>query len=114
MTFFLLGSFLVYSQSARLTTPWTSKVDSKAPLPEYPRPQLVRTEWQNLNGLWDYAILPKGVLPETSFTGKITVPFPVESFLSGVQKEVGPENELWYEKSFDLTLSTKNKRVLLH
>ncbi|WP_248602870.1 glycoside hydrolase family 2 protein [Algoriphagus marincola] len=114
MTFFLLGSFLVYSQSARLTTPWTSKVDSKAPLPEYPRPQLVRTEWQNLNGLWDYSILPKGVLPETSFTDKITVPFPVESFLSGVQKEVGPENELWYEKSFDLTLSTKNKRILLH
>ncbi|MBY5950695.1 beta-galactosidase [Algoriphagus marincola] len=114
MTFFLLGSFLVYSQSARLTTPWTSKVDSKEPLPEYPRPQLVRTEWQNLNGLWDYAILPKGVLPETSFTDKITVPFPVESFLSGVQKEVGPENELWYEKSFDLTLSTKNKRILLH
>lgn len=114
LTFFLLGSFLVYSQSARLTTPWTLKVDSKAPLPEYPRPQLVRREWQNLNGLWDYSILPKGVLPETSFIGKITVPFPVESFLSGVQKEVGPENELWYEKSFDLTLSTKNKRILLH
>ena len=102
------------SQTARLKTPWTDQVNPVAPLHEYPRPQLVREAWQNLNGQWDYAILPKGSLPQSSFDGKITVPFPVESFLSGVQKNVGSENELWYEKSVDLTLNRKNKRVLIH
>lgn len=117
-TFFLLLLVLVnqwsQAQTARLKTPWTDQVNAENPLPEYPRPQLVRSDWQNLNGQWDYAILPKGSLPETGFAGKITVPFPVESYLSGVQKEVGPENELWYEKSFDLSLDRKGKRVLLH
>ena len=103
-----------FSQTARLKTPWTDQMNPEAPLQEYPRPQLVREAWQNLNGQWDYAILPKGSLPQSRFVGKITVPFPVESFLSGVQKNVGPENELWYEKSVDLTLNRKNKRVLIH
>ncbi|MBC6367941.1 glycoside hydrolase family 2 protein [Algoriphagus sp. AK58] len=107
-------SHWTFSQTARLKTPWTDQVDPQAPLPEYPRPQLVRPSWQNLNGQWDFAILPKGSLPETGFAGKITVPFPVESYLSGVQQTVGPDNELWYEKSFDLNLDRKGKRVLLH
>ncbi len=112
--FFALFSQWSFSQTARLTTPWTDQVNAQAPLPEYPRPQLVRSNWQNLNGQWDYAILPKGSLPETGFAGKITVPFPVESFLSGVQKTVGPENELWYEKTFELILDRREKRILLH
>lgn len=111
---FFLGSQASFSQTARLKTPWTDQVSKDAPHSEYPRPQLVRTVWQNLNGPWDYAILPKGSLPEIGFAGKITVPFPVESYLSGVQKTVGPENELWYEKTFDLNLDRKSKRVLLH
>lgn len=111
---FFLGSQASFSQTARLKTPWTDQVSKDAPHSEYPRPQLVRTAWQNLNGPWDYAILPKGSLPEIGFAGKITVPFPVESYLSGVQKTVGPENELWYEKTFDLNLDRKSKRVLLH
>ncbi len=102
------------SQTSRLKTPWTDQVNADAPLPEYPRPQLVRTAWQNLNGKWDFAILPKGSLPETGFAGKITVPFAVESYLSGVQQTVGPENELWYERDFDLNLDRKGKRVLIH
>lgn len=112
--FFLLISQASFSQTARLKTPWTDQVSKDSPHAEYPRPQLVRSTWQNLNGQWDYAILPKGSLPEMGFAGKITVPFPVESYLSGVQKTVGPENELWYEKSFDLSLDRKSKRVLLH
>ena len=111
---FILGSPMTFSQTAKLVTPWTNQVSKDSPHSEYPRPQLVRSSWQNLNGQWDYAILPKGSLPEMGFAGKITVPFPVESYLSGVQKIVGPENELWYEKSFDLTLDRKGKRVLLH
>lgn len=112
--FFLLISQVSFSQTARLKTPWTDQVSKDSPHSEYPRPQLIRLSWQNLNGQWDYAILPKGSLPETGFAGKITVPFPVESYLSGVQKTVGPENELWYEKTFDLSLDRESKRVLLH
>lgn len=111
---FVFVSQVSFSQTARLKTPWTDQVSKEAPHSEYPRPQLVRSSWQNLNGPWDYAILPKGSLPEIGFAGKITVPFPVESYLSGVQKTVGPENELWYEKTVDLTLDRKDKRVLLH
>lgn len=105
--------FESFSQTI-LKTPWTDQVSPEAPLPEYPRPQLVRSDWQNLNGQWDFAILPKGSSPEVGFAGKITVPFAVESFLSGVQKVVGPENELWYERTFDLSLNRKGKRILIH
>jgi len=112
--FFILSFQNAISQTARLKTPWTDQVNPLAPLPEYPRPQLVRPTWQNLNGPWDYAILPKGSQPNSNFSGKITVPYPVESYLSGVQKVVGPEHELWYEKSFDLSLDRKGKRILLH
>jgi beta-galactosidase/beta-glucuronidase len=110
----LLFCQVVLAQDAKLRTPWTDLVNPDAPHQEYPRPQLVRGNWQNLNGLWDYAILPKGSLPETGFAGKITVPFPVESYLSGAQQIVGPENELWYEKSFEVKADRKNKRVILH
>ncbi|WP_111669540.1 glycoside hydrolase family 2 protein [Algoriphagus litoralis] len=114
--FLFLCLFLVQLQAFSQTilkTPWSDQVDPTHPHPEYPEPQLVRDKWQSLNGPWDFAILPKGSSPETGFAGKITVPFPVESFLSGVQKTVGPENELWYERNFDLELSPKGKRILL-
>ena len=98
----------------KIKTPWAEEVDPANPLPEYPRPQLVRSSWQNLNGPWDYAILPKGTSPEGAFQGKITVPFSVESLLSGVQKTVGPDQELWYERQLTLSLNRSNKRTLLH
>jgi len=69
----------------RITTPWAQKVDPKAPLPEYPRPQLVRGDWQNLNGLWSYAIIPKNQNEPTKYEGQILVPFAVESALSGTK-----------------------------
>lgn len=105
-------SFGVYAQTI-LMTPWTEQVNPTNPHPEYPEPQLVRSAWQSLNGPWDFAILPKGSSPESGFAGKILVPFPVESYLSGVQENVGPENELWYERSFDLQLNPKGKRIIL-
>ena len=101
-------------QTQTLKTNWTDLVNPANPLPEYPRPQLVRNSWQNLNGQWDYAILPKGTAPEGAFQGKITVPFAAESLLSGVQKTVGPDQELWYERQLTLSLNRTNKRVLLH
>lgn len=111
---FLPISVYVSAQSPSLKTEWADQVDRQLPHPEYPRPQLVRENWQNLNGPWEYSILPKGSLPEMGFAGEILVPFPVESQLSGVQQTVGPEMELWYEKTFDLDLKKGKSRILLH
>ncbi len=98
----------------KIKTRWAEKVDPANTLPEYPRPQQVRDVWQNLNGLWDYAILPKGSnIPETH-QGKILVPFAIESSLSGVQKTVGNNHELWYHRSFDIAQAWKNKKIILH
>lgn len=73
----------------RIKTRWAAEIDVNNVLPEYPRPIMERSQWQNLNGLWNYAILPVGKQEPTSFDGKILVPFAVESSLSGVQKRVG-------------------------
>lgn len=98
----------------KIKTPWAEKIDPQHVLPEYPRPQMERTEWQNLNGEWEYAIRPKGQTEPTQFEGQILVPFAIESSLSGVQKTVGAENELWYKRSFTLPSAWKNKDILLH
>ncbi|MBR5956034.1 MAG: beta-galactosidase [Bacteroidales bacterium] len=90
-----------------------ARAHADVPLPEYPRPQMVRPEWSNLNGLWSYAILNKDDVYETP-QGKILVPFAAESRLSGVQKQVGPEKALWYQRSFAVPKQWKGKRVLLN
>jgi hypothetical protein len=98
-----------------LLTRWAKDVSAENALPEYPRPQMVRDDWLNLNGLWDYAIKPKDwAMPEEEFDGQILVPYPVESALSGVMKPVGPDNRLWYRRTFEIPKKWKNKRVLLH
>ena len=99
----------------KIVTPWAEKVNPKAPLPEYPRPQLVRNNnWKNLNGLWQYAIVPKTVAAPTKYDGQILVPFAVESALSGVGKTVGKDSTLWYSNTITVPSSMKNKAVLLH
>ena len=98
----------------QIKTVWSEQVNPQNPLPEYPRPILARSEWQNLNGLWDYAILAKGSGLPVRFDGKILVPFAVESSLSGVQKKVGLTNELWYQQSFTVPSSWKSKKILLN
>lgn len=99
----------------KITTQWSAIVDPKKPLPDYPRPQMQRPNWSNLNGLWDYAIRPntENVKPR-AFDGKILVPFAVEAALSGVGKTVGKDSSLWYRTSFTAPKDLKSKRLLLH
>ena len=75
---------------------------------------MLREEWQNLNGLWDYAIWPRDDAHAGQFDGKILVPFPVESALSGVMKRVGPDKRLWYRRTVSVPEVWRGKRVLLH
>ena len=98
----------------KIKTQWAESLDPANVLPEYPRPGLTRGEWMNLNGEWDYAIRAKGEAEPVAYDGKILVPFAVESSLSGVQKEVGAEKELWYKRSFTVPSGWKGRTVLLH
>jgi beta-galactosidase/beta-glucuronidase len=97
-----------------IKTQWADKVDPQNVLPEYPRPLLQRDAWANLNGLWDYAIKPIGENTPTKYDGKILVPFCIESSLSGVQKKVGEDNELWYHRTFKVPSKWSKKDVLLN
>ena len=98
----------------KIKTQWAEQVNPANVLPEYPRPQLERGDWQNLNGEWEYAIKPVGNAEPAAFDGKILVPFAVESSLSGVQKEVGENNELWYKRTFTVPSAWKNKDIVLN
>lgn len=97
-----------------LMTPWAEKVDPKLPLPEYPRPQLVREGWTNLNGMWDYAIThAREPHAPREYSGQILVPFAIESALSGVGKRVEPDQALWYRRVFT-SAAKAGERTLLH
>jgi len=113
----LVLALAVYAQWSpagdKIKTKWASEIDVNNVLPEYPRPIMERPNWQNLNGMWDYTITPMGKQPE-QFEGKILVPFPIESSLSGVQKTLGRDNELWYSREFTVPVKWKNDKVLLH
>ena len=97
-----------------LKTRWAAEVSPDNVWKEYPRPQLVRAHWMNLNGLWNYAVRPKGDHNIDDFDGKILVPFCIESSLSGVQQYVGKDKELWYQRDFEVPLKWNGKRILLH
>ncbi len=81
----------------RLLTPWGEQLDREHPLPEYPRPQMERESYLNLNGPWKYAIRQEGQTP-VMYDGEIVVPFAPESILSGVEKQLRPGEVLWYER----------------
>ncbi|QDU24312.1 glycoside hydrolase family 2 protein [Urbifossiella limnaea] len=98
-----------------LMTKWGKQVTAeKQPWPEYPRPQLVRDQWLNLNGLWDYAITPRAAPRPEKWDGQILVPFCAESALSGVGRRVTPDQHLWYKRSVEVPAGWAGKRVLLH
>ena len=96
-----------------IRTPWADQVNPANPLPEYPRPLMQRSEWMNLNGLWDYAVLPLDATFKKA-DGKILVPYCIESSLSGVGRTVGTDENLWYQRRFSVPKSWKGQRVLLH
>lgn len=98
-----------------LMTKWSKDVSPDKVLPEYPRPILTRKAWQNLNGLWDYALLPKMTEEKPSdYQGKILVPFAIESALSGVMKSMMPKEQLWYHRTFSIPETWKGQRIYLH
>ncbi|MFI3141934.1 MAG: glycoside hydrolase family 2 TIM barrel-domain containing protein [Clostridia bacterium] len=97
-----------------LTTRWADQAMCENPLQEHPQPQMKRENWQNLNGMFDYAITKiQDELCEV-FDGKIRVPFAIESCLSGVCKSVSENENLWYKKTFTIDENNKDKHTILH
>jgi hypothetical protein len=96
-----------------IVTKWSQDVDPLKPWLQYPRPDMVRNAWINLNGLWDYAITQKGTKPE-KWDGSILVPYPVESAISGVRKRVSENQNLWYKRSFSIPNVWNKKHILLN
>jgi hypothetical protein len=99
---------------APLLTRWAKDVSPESAWPEYPRPQMVRTEWQSLNGLWQYAVSERTAAAPQGYTGNILVPFCIESALSGVGKKVLPQQTLWYHREFQTPRKWTGQRLLLH
>lgn len=95
----------------KIKTPWAEKVDPKMPWNVYPRPQLKRAQWMNLNGLWDYAVRGLDSTEPSAFDGKILVPYPIESSLSGVGRTLTKDNILWYSRTFTVPAAWKGKNV---
>ena len=99
---------------APIMSRWEKQITPENAWREYPRPQLVRQQWQNLNGMWDYVITPKTAPQPTSFQGQILVPFCVESTLSKVTKSLSPDQRLWYRRNVTIPRDWNGQRVLLH
>ena len=85
----------------QLYTRWGKKIDPEHVLSEYPRPLLVRNSYINLNGYWEYAFTDAFQKPE-KYDGKILVPFSPEAVLSGVNRQLQPEEYLWYRRTIDV------------
>lgn len=98
----------------KMITRWGKEITPENVWREYPRPQLKRDLWQNLNGLWDYAIIAKETGKPSVFEGKILVPFAVESALSGVGRKVLPSEKVWYRKTFEIPKEWKGQQIKLH
>ncbi|WP_306211268.1 AbfB domain-containing protein [Actinoplanes sp. RD1] len=96
-----------------LTTPWTSQVSTTNPLPEYPRPQLTRPDWQSLNGIWQFAGASNINTPPTGQTlgEEILVPYPIESALSGIMRR---QDYSYYRRTFTVPAGWSGRNVQLN
>ena len=98
----------------KIKTKWGKNLDPEKVWQEYPRPQLERKDWLNLNGAWSYSITQKDAQKPETPDGKILVPFPLESSLSGVMGNLTNKQVIWYEKEFEIPQDWGNKNILLH
>ena len=98
----------------KMMTRWAKQLTPENAWKQYPRPQLERNNWQDLNGLWDYAVQKQNLPGPKKYEGKILVPFCIESSLSGVGGAFLPGDRLWYRKEFDIPSDWQSKRILLH
>ncbi len=96
-----------------MLTKWGTALDRACPLPEYPRPQLRRESFYNLNGVWDYAVTASPDVPDR-WDGEILVPFSPEAPLSGAVRGPGKDEYLHYRRTFSLPAGFRKDRVLLH
>ncbi|MBB5804990.1 hypothetical protein F4560_004758 [Saccharothrix ecbatanensis] len=118
-----IASAAIVSKTPPLSTPWTDQVSTTNPLPEYPRPQMTRSDWQSLNGEWEFlnpatddagnvdrnASPPLGqTLPE-----RVLVPYPIESALSGIMRNDN-RDLMFYRRTFTVPQSWSGRRVQLH
>ncbi len=97
-----------------LMTRWAALVSPTNAHPEYPRPQMVRPDWLNLNGLWDYVVTPYASVAPQAYYGQILVPFPIESALSGVMRHLDEDSTLWYRRTFRVPEKWAGRRIRLH
>jgi beta-galactosidase/beta-glucuronidase len=96
-----------------IMTRWAQEVRPDDVWPSYPRPQMTRPEWRNLNGLWAYGVTHRDE-EAPRFQGDILVPFPIEAALSGVKQPLLPDQRLWYRRTFEVPADWGNQRILLH
>jgi len=116
---YLLANINLFAQNwspagDKIKTKWADDVSPGNVWKEYPRPQLERSDWKNLNGLWEYALLKKNQPQPENYHGQILVPFCIESSLSGVGKSMMPENRLWYKKEFEIPADWNSKKIILN
>lgn len=100
-------------KQAPLMTPWAYLIDTNAPLPEYPRPQMVRSNWLNLNGIWQFepTVTNSAVPVGQNLTNQILVPYPMESAISGVMQY---SEFSWYRRTFTVPAGWSGQRIILH
>ena len=98
----------------KIKTKWGKNLDPKKVWQEYPRPQLERKQWLNLNGIWSYSITDINSQKPDNFDGEILVPFSIESSLSGVMKSLNEKQILWYYKEFEIPDNWKDKNIIIH
>ena len=98
----------------KIKTRWASTIDPENVWPEYPRPQLERKDWLNLNGLWQYSVGNINDESPGAYEGYILVPFPIESSLSGVMKTFTKDNSLWYYREVEIPNTWNGKHILLN
>jgi len=122
IVFFLINNCsLIFAQAPALPTQWTKPaMEATVPFPEYPRPQLERSDWLCLNGKWDYiggknvidALNPQAPIAFNNKTEQILVPYCPESVLSGIQRK--QEINMWYRRNIEIPSGWKNKQVIIH